>query len=210
MLLSATQSTSDFKPTPPGQYMARCYRVIDLGTQETVWKGNTKHQRKVLISWEIHGEDDNGNPLVTEDGKPMMSSKRFTASIVEKAALRQFLESWRGKAFTGDELNRFDLKNMLGAWGMINITSEEREGKTYSNVDTIMPIPAALRKSLPNPVNPAAMFDMSRYTPSMDELFESFGKGLKETIMKSPEWQSLQNQQNSMMLRDSQDDDIPF
>jgi hypothetical protein len=209
MLLSATQSTSDFKPTPPGQYMARCYRVIDLGTQETTWKGTAKHQRKLLISWEIHGEDEDGNPLVTEDGKPLISSKRFTASITEKAALRGFLESWRGKAFTGDELNRFDLKNMLGAWGMINITSEERDGKTYSNVDTIMPIPVALRKSLPTPVNTPAMYDMTRYTPDMDELFNSLGKGLRETIMKSPEWQALQSQQNTTSL-DDLEDSIPF
>lgn len=210
MLLSA-QTNTGFKPTPPGVYMGRCYRIIDLGTQETTWQGNVKHQPKVLLSWEIHGEDENGKPLLTDDGRPLMASKRFTASLTEKAALKDFIESWRGRPFTAAELKGFAVKSLLGQWGMINITEEVRDGKTYSNVDSVMPLPPALRKVLPEGHNVLGMFSMSQFTPDMMDLFNTFGKGLQEAIKASPEWAALHEapaKQASSL--DDTDDDIPF
>lgn len=210
MLLKAETNTG-FKPTPAGVYMARCYRIIDLGTQETTWQGNIKHQRKVLLSWEIHGEDDTGKPLLTDDGRPLMASKRFTASLGEKAALRAFVESWRGKPFTDPELRGYDLKSLLGQWGMINITEETREGKVYSNVKSVMPLPPALRKVLPAGHNEVGIFSMEQFSPDMMDLFNSFGKGLQDTIKASPEWARIGSLPAKQVasLEDA-DDDIPF
>ena len=211
MLLKAEANTG-FTPTPPGVYMGRCYRVIDLGTQETTWQGKIKHQRKVLLSWEIHGEDDTGKPLLTDDGRPMMASKRFTASLSEKAALRAFLESWRGKPFSDAELKGFATKSLLGQWGMINITQETRDGKTYSNVATVMPLPPALRKVLPAGHNALGIFSMDQFEPDMMDLFNSFGKGLQDVIKASPEWAALHEipAKQTVSLDDLEDRDIPF
>jgi hypothetical protein len=46
-------------------HLARCYRIVDLGTQKTEYQGQVKHLQKVMIQFEVHGEDDNGNALVT-------------------------------------------------------------------------------------------------------------------------------------------------
>ena len=85
-----------FESAPPGTYGAVCTRVIDLGTQPVQWEGETKHQRKVSIQWEL---DEN-----MPDGRPFVINRKFTVSMHEKAALRIFLKGWRGRDFT----NQFD------------------------------------------------------------------------------------------------------
>ena len=68
----------DFKKVPPGAYIGRCYSLIDLGTQHTSGQYGDKQQHKIRISWELFGEDEQGNPLTVEvDGKemPMTISK---------------------------------------------------------------------------------------------------------------------------------------
>ena len=61
---------SGFKPVPPGMFLARCYKIIDLGTQKTSYKGLEKMQKKVTLQFEVHGEDEDGNPVVTAKGEP--------------------------------------------------------------------------------------------------------------------------------------------
>jgi hypothetical protein len=43
-----------FRPVPAGMHLARCYRVIDLGSQKSDWKGQTKISPKVMLQWEVH------------------------------------------------------------------------------------------------------------------------------------------------------------
>lgn len=35
-------SSCSFVPVPVGMHLARCYRIIDLGTQEKEWQGRKK------------------------------------------------------------------------------------------------------------------------------------------------------------------------
>ena len=89
-----------FTPVPPGMYLARCYRIVDLGTQKSEYLGQIKNLPKVMLQFEVHGEDDAGKPLVTAKGEPMSISKNFTLSLAEKATLRKDLQTWRGREFT--------------------------------------------------------------------------------------------------------------
>lgn len=85
-----------------------CSKIIDLGTQYSEIFKNSAH--KIRIFWEIVGEtiEINGEQM------PRLVSKEFTLSLNEKSKLRQALQSWRGKAFTAEELQGFDLKKVLG------------------------------------------------------------------------------------------------
>ena len=78
MSLKATSSGKDFELAPVGVHPARCYRVIDLGTQTTEWQGQTKKAHKVMLTWELLGDER------MADGRPFSISKRFTASTHEK------------------------------------------------------------------------------------------------------------------------------
>ena len=44
---------TDFKNAPNGNYLARCYRLTDYGTQTQTFKDKTVKLRKILITWEL-------------------------------------------------------------------------------------------------------------------------------------------------------------
>jgi hypothetical protein len=190
MSLTAKDSGGgSFTPVAPGMHLARCYRIIDLGTQKTEYQGQIKHLQKVMLQFEVHGEDDHGKALVTAKGEPMSISKNFTLSLAEKATLRKDLQAWRGRDFTAEELRGFELKNVLGAWAMITAAkSLGNNGKEYTNIVSINPVPASIKKAgLPSGFNQVSMFVIDE--PDM-KLFETFGNGLKEKIQGSPEWRA--------------------
>ena len=88
-LIAKDSGEGSFTPVPPGMHLARCYRIVDLGTQKSEYQGQTKYLQKVMIQFEVHGEDDKGKALVTNKGEPMSISKNYTLSLAEKATLRQ-------------------------------------------------------------------------------------------------------------------------
>jgi hypothetical protein len=216
MSLTARDSGGgSFTPVAPGMHLARCYRIVDIGTQKTEYQGQIKHLQKVMMQFEVHGEDDNGNALVTGKGEPMSISKNFTLSLAEKATLRKDLQAWRGREFTAEELRGFELKKVLGAWCMLTVAkSTGNNGKEYTNIMSINPVPAAIKRSgLPKGFNNEAMFTIDN--PDM-ELFETFSSSLKEKIQATPEWrarnagQPVSKPAPSGSGFDDMDSDIPF
>lgn len=176
MILTAT--SSDFEMPPAGVHPARLFRIVDLGTQAGDYQGKPTTARKVLLSFELLGDER------MQDGSPFAISRRFTASLGEKAALRAFINQWRGKALTDDEIKAgFDMKRLLGAPCMLNVTETEREGKTYANIASISPVPKVLH--VQEGVNRPEMFDLS--TPDWG-IFDRLSERLQQTIAASPEY----------------------
>lgn len=185
----------NFKRVPAGAYIGRCYSLIDLGTQLSSGQYGEKMQHKLRIAWELFGEDEQGNPLTVEvDGHemPMTISKSYTVSLHEKSGLRKDLAAWRGKDFTDEEAKAFDVSKLIGAYCMVNVTTSESGGKTYSNVAGLTPLPGALKNAKPEPVHAHVVFDLDK--PDM-VVFNTFHEKLQEAIKRSPEWQ--RNQRNS-------------
>ena len=210
---------STFTPVPPGMHLARCYRVVDLGTQKIEWQGQIKHLKKIKVQFEVHGEDDQGKPLVTNKGEPMSISKNYTLSLSEKANLRKDLQGWRGRDFTPDELRGFELKNILDKWAMLSVAkSMGKNGKEYTSIMSVNPVPAAIKKTgLPEGYNTPALFSID--DPDMG-LFDTLSDGLRSKIELSPEWKAREGERyakeqndtaNSMSSGfDDMEDDIPF
>ena len=213
LTVKASGGSSTFKPVPSGMHLARCYRIVDMGTQITTWKGVSKEQPKVMLQFEVHSEDADGNAVVTDKGEPMSISKNFTASLEEKAILRQELENWRSRAFTKEELKGFHLKNVLGAWAMLSVVKEQgNDGNEYTNISSINPVSSQIKKAgLPAGHNELKIFDLEN--PDM-ALFETFGNKIKEKIQSTPEWNKKitptpKTAQPSSGF-DDMDSDIPF
>ena len=179
-----------FESTPPGMHLARCYRIVDLGTQKTEYMGQVKFLHKIMLGWEIHGTDDSGKEIKMRDGRPFAIFKNYTLSWSDKANLRLDLQSWRGKPFSNEELRRFDLKTVLGAWCMLNVIERAgQDGKMYVNVSGVSPVPSMIKQAgLPQAVNPNEIFNLEE--PDM-ELYAKFSDHLKKKIEASPEWQRL-------------------
>ena len=186
-LVAKGSGGSNFIQVPTGMHLARCYRIVDLGTQKSEYMGNVKHLHKVMVQFEVHSEDSEGNPTKTAEGKPLTINKTYTVSTAEKSSLRKDLETWRGKVFTKEEERSFELENILSQWGMLSVIETQNNGNTYTNIGTINPVPPSIKKAgLPEGFNPAKLFSIAE--PDM-ELFESFSDNLKEKIRRSPEWE---------------------
>lgn len=186
MSLQVSQTGGDFEIVPAGVYVARCFKVIDLGTQDVVWSGETKQQRKVMVTWEILDDE-----VKMEDGRPFAVTKQYTASLNENSHLYKDLVSWRGKAFTADELISFDISKLVGAYCQVQIVHSEGGDRTYANVNTIMSIGKAEK---PKGVNPDVSFDVDN--PDM-ELFNGFSDWLKAKIRASHEWRNQEGSDES-------------
>jgi hypothetical protein len=143
----------------------------------------------------------------------MTISKSYTVSLHEKSALRKDLAAWRGRDFTEDEAKAFDVAKLLGAWGMVNVTTSETNGKTYSNVAGLTPLPAALKNAKPAPVHTNVVFNLD--DPDM-EVFAGFHEKLQEAIKRSPEWHKATGGSKAAAPAgggsgfDDMDSDIPF
>ena len=202
----------NFERCPAGAHLARCYRIVDLGTQKSEYMGEIKYLHKIMVGWEIHGMDDDGKKITMLDGRPFAIFKNYTHSWSEKANLRIDLQSWRGKPFNDEEMRKFDLKNVLGAWCMLNVI--ERAGqnsKTYSNVAGVSPVPSMIKQNgLPEAVNKNEIFHID--DPDM-EVFKRFSDSLKKKIESSPEWQKRgikAEVKTPVNMMDDPSDDIPF
>jgi hypothetical protein len=143
---------------------------------------------------------------------PLTISKSYTVSLHEKAGLRRDLAAWRGRDFTDEEAKGFDVSKLIGAYCMVNATQSESNGKTFTNVAGLTPLPGALKNAKPAPVHDNLIFDLD--TPDLN-VFATFHEKLQEAIKKSPEWKLFEKQQPSQPANhagstDIDDGDIPF
>ena len=175
MGLIAEDNGMNFELTPADTHVARCYRVIDFGTSYNEKWGKSSH--KILISWELpntHMEDD----------RPFSIGRKYTLSLNKKANLRIDLESWRGVAFTEEEVKGFDISKLIGATCLLGVVHDTREDRTYANITSVMKMPQGT--PCPDLINPPVVFDLDNFD---QEVFNSFSEGLQKAIGASEEYQ---------------------
>ena len=195
-LVAKDSGSSDFTIAPQGSHIARCIQVIDLGTQFSEHYRKSAH--KILFGFELMNE-------AKQDGEPFLIFMRRTASLHVRSTLRGDLEAWRGKQFTAEELESFDLSSVLGASAYVNVGPSD-DGK-YMNIRSIMSLPKGAQ---PGPAKtPLLLFDID--APDMD-VFEQFGDKLKATIESAEEWNKpvLMVAKEVVPDNDEEDGDLPF
>lgn len=133
------KETSSFTLAPAGQFRAVCVDFVDLGLVVETYDEQPRQTHKCRVVYEI--DEVNG-----ETGKRFTIGRRFTVSLNEKANLRKFLEQWRGKPFTADELKGFDTENLIGVNALIQIAHVTKGDKTYDNITSIMGLPRGMQK----------------------------------------------------------------
>ena len=194
----------DFEQAPAGTHVARCIKLLDLGTQFGEYQGKPNALRKVVISWELPNE------IMTEGdyaGKPFIVSKFYTASLGDKANLRKDLVNWRGREFTEEELAGFESKNILGKPCMVQITPNDKGKNRVTGVMALMK-----GTECPPQVNPPIYFSLEREEFDA-RVMESLSEYYQELIKKSPEFEKLGNKPDPVSKGSDFDDfkdDIPF
>lgn len=182
-LTIAETGTADYTPAPAGTYTARCASLIDMGSQTSTYEGETKTAKKVMLSFEITDSETRRN-----DGSAFLISKRFTASLHVRAGLRKFLESWRGRPFTPEELRGFDLKNVVALDCLVGVVHETKGDKTYANLGSVMKLPRGMAAGT-GEITPVS-FDLS--APDWT-VFAGLSSRLQDQIAESPEYKAITN-----------------
>lgn len=181
------KSGSSVPPIDAGTYPAVCVGIVDLGEQYS--ETFKKYNDKMLVIWEIPSQ------TIEIDGedKPRWLSKDFSASLNEKSNLYQILVSWRGKAFTENELTedetgfmQFSVLDMLGTGCFLQVIVEEKDGNSYNRITSVIALPAGM--PAPATETPLIAFDIDAWD---DEVFKSLPGWIQERIKKSTQYQKL-------------------
>ena len=201
----------NFENAPSGTHIARCIRLIGIGTHEQTFEGQTRARNIVIVFWELPHE-------FRQDGQPFIISKWYTRSLADRATLRKDLAQWRGRDFTSEELQAFDLKNVLDK-GCQVIVTENEQGKV--NVSSVAGLPKGT--TLPDRHNELQYFDVEEWD---EGVFQQLSEKTQELIKKSVEHNEI-NQFGKVLSADERrsgsgtpsvplvkaagaDDDIPF
>jgi hypothetical protein len=188
MAIYAEKKEGEFQSVKPGTYMARCYRMIEIGTIQEDYMGETKTLQKVMISWELPTEKAVFDQAKGEE--PYAVSKTYTLSMNEKANLRKDLESWRGKGFSEDEASKFDLTALLGKSCLLSIIhkpSKSNPGRNYTVISSISPLVKGME--CPAQINPTKVLSYDNFNW---ELYEGLSDFTKDKIKSSIEFKMMQ------------------
>lgn len=201
MPLAKSSGGSDFKPMPSGSHVGRCISVISLGTQDSpLYPASFK----VMLIWEVPGEtiEINGKPA------PMTISREYTLSLSEKANLRHDLESWRGRVFTKEELDGFDVSKVLGQPCMLSVIHKTNaKGKVYGAVSNVVGLP----KGVPCPPawHPLIGYEIE---DGKNEVYKAFPDWIKNKIAACEEWSgpTASSEPDPTHVQSDPDPECPF
>jgi hypothetical protein len=217
-LIVKDKGGTDFEPLAAGMHHAVCYGIVDIGTQPAFGNFPPKHQ--VAFLWEVPSE----RIQFEKDGKkfdlPRGISQSFTLTLASKGKLRPMLESWRGRAFTAEELDGFDLKNVLGANCLLNVIHANGKGqnasKVYANVASVSPLAKGMVKLKSE--NEMVFFSLAECGDTIT-VPATIPDWLKAKIMQSEECVAEQRrsgapdpteEQMANVSSNGPDEDIPF
>jgi hypothetical protein len=129
-------------PVPAGTHHAVCYGIIAVGTQPSE---KFTPRQKIVVCFEIPSE----RITIKDQDLPRGISKRYTLSLNEKSSLRKDLQSWRGKPFTQEELNGFDVSKVIGSNCLISVLHSDRAGAVYADISGISALPRQMASVRP-------------------------------------------------------------
>ena len=172
----AKSGAGDFEPVAAGTHIAICDMVVYLGVQPGSGM-YPKPKPQVFIRFELPNERID----FEKDGKkmngPAVIGKRYTASMNEKATLRKDLEGWRGKSFTDEEAEQFDVAAILSKACMLSITHATKGDKIYANITGI----SKLMKGIDAKTLIPELIPVS-YTPDNTATYQQLPEWLRKLI----------------------------
>ncbi len=202
-MIVSENSGANLPQCPAGLRPARCYSVVDIGTQTDNYDGRSNTRRQVVLTFETPLDlIEDGSKY---DGQPFALSQFYTASLSPKAKLRHDLEQWRGREFTPEELAGFDLQAVLGKTCTLNVVTKANK----SRIGSVLSAQSGVK--LPPQVNKTTYFSLDEYN---EQAFQALPEWLRKFIEKSPEYKAIKSgkplSQAQAQADTLSDDDIPF
>jgi hypothetical protein len=183
---------------PVGNHIARCYQLVDLGTQDSIKYGNSSH--KLRFAWELCEETHDFGKGKKE---PYTVSMTVNFFFGRNSNFTKLLEGWKGGTFSESELETFELKRLLGKACMINVVHNSTADRDYANVASVSPLPAKWRDRVPALQNKPIYFE-TEMGPNSAE-FKALPEFMQKVIEKCHEWRG-----SGSSLPPEKDDSDPF
>lgn len=143
----AKGTESKYKAHEEGQFVAQCVDTIDLGEHVHAFAGDDSYiEQKCALVFRT-GEKN------AETGEYIDVNQEFTVSMSEKAKLRKFLEQWRGKAYTPDQIKAgVPLEKLTGNQGLLTIAQRQNKAgtRTYAEIKACVGIPKMMVSTVTN------------------------------------------------------------
>ena len=135
----AKDSGGSFTPHAEGQFAMRCIDVVDLGVAVEQFPGQEPREMAKVALVFASGE-------VQEDKSLTLVTTEMTISANEKANLRKFIESWRGKSYTPEQVAAgLPIGKLAGQTALISIEHvTTRKGRLFAKIVSIGPLPKAM------------------------------------------------------------------
>lgn len=211
MLLKPTprsESSKEFKVVPAGSHLVRFFKYVDCGThldEGTRKRENKiKYVHKVMFFFEFHGEDEKGQPLQSDDGKPLVLVKFLNISTHEKSTMAKLFKSWLNIDLSSEPV---ELSSLLGKFGLAAVSNYTNgAGDLQAGIDNISPVPSIyLKAGLPEGFNKIDSFDFEKFD---SEKFNALSKKMKKWLSETPEYRLIsgQKEQKDEFIND----DVPF
>jgi hypothetical protein len=216
MLLAPSKQTTQFneskkfKIVPPGSHLVRFFKYVDCGThideRTKVVENKIKYVHKVMFFFEFHGEDANGQPLATDDGKPLVLVKFINLTTHEKGTLARLLKSWLNVDISQEPI---ELSSLLGKFALAAVSNYvDKSNETKASIDNLSPVPNIyLKAGLPEGFNPVDSFDFEKFD---SEKFAALSDKMKAWLSKSPEYRAVTGQKETKPAEEFYNDDVPF
>ncbi|GAB2540117.1 phage replication initiation protein, NGO0469 family [Rufibacter soli] len=208
-IIATSNGTKSYTPVEAGNYMARCYSMVHIGTRLENIQGTEKELNKVRLSFELPTETKEFKE--GEGEQPYIVSKEYTLSMHEKSSLRKDLESWRGQVFTEAEAKSFDITKLLGVPCMLNIIHKQsKAGNPYAVISSISKMPKGF--TCPDQINDSFEFSVAEFDMAK---FATLPEFLQDAVKESKEYKAQQHPQHMEVVgssMESEDDDtgLPF
>ena len=194
MGLTISDKGGDYESLDAGRYKAICFKIIDAGTRLESFKGGKPKPRTLVwLYWEVThvqmGDDGEEfwDEVRMEDGRRFSISKKYTASMNDGATLYKELKSWRGKAFTDEDLSGFDITKLLGKTCEFEVvTYQKNDGGTGTAVDGIYKPEGGVKAV--DTENDQVIFDLDVYCREFTGESDAASKEMCDVWDDMPDW----------------------
>lgn len=197
-LIAKKKSSAAVPPIAAGTYVGVCVGVVDVGEQKNETFGT--FSPKVTFIFEIASE----RVVVDDESRPRWLSETYTSSLNEKSNLYKTLMSWRGRGFTEEELDGFDLAQMVGKPCQLQVlVVQKKDGSECNKIAGVFGLPKGL--PAPKPENPLMTYQVE---DGENEVFLTLPEWIRERIKKSTEWRASHNGTEKLGFDDPEPDNV--
>jgi hypothetical protein len=122
---------STFTPHPETEGPIKAVLVDITEPKKRMTQYGEKDEFRLVFETEAIDEDN--------DRRFCIWSRGYTPSLNEKSALRKDLKKMMGRDLTANELDEFDLEDLIGHGIKLIIQHEHKDDKTYANISFMSP-----------------------------------------------------------------------